>query len=211
MASQDSRPQSDSPVVPQNSLFRDLWRTITDPARAAEAGRPGLKASILLLGVNVLLFALSLQFLYPRMLDQMPFLGGLRRATKLITFSSNAVFDLELFLRWFAGALLVVACWFLGCLIVGWLSGDRALRNPAAALQSAAACAVPFFVATLLALPGFYAQYAASLLPVAALIFCGSIYHHAQTGRYHLSPAIAIYTTPVVWLAQIGCLVAIMP
>ena len=106
----------------------------------------------------------------------------------------------------------VDALWLVGIgFIVGWLSGDHALRSPAAALQAAGACAVPFFVGTVLAAPCFYLLPGAGLAPVAALIFSGNIYHHAQVSRYHLSPAVAIYTTPVVWLAQLGCLVASMP
>jgi len=211
MAEQEKGATGEKQGAGQKSLLKDILCTLANPGKVAEEGGPGLKASSILLGVTVLVFGLIYQYMFPRLLDQLPMLGGIRKVGKLLTFSKDAAFDFGLFLRFLIGAVLIMACWYLLALIAGLVSRDKALRSPLAALRTAAACAVPFTVATLLALPLFFAHYAAGLLPIIVLLFSTYIHHQSQVKYYKLTPAIAIYTSPLVWFIQIYCFTLVMP
>ena len=211
MSEQEKSQASDKQVATQKSLLKDILCTLANPGKSAEEGGPGLTASAILLSVTAVLFGLVFQYLIPRLLDKIPFLGGIRKVAKFITFSKDSAFDFELFVRFLLGAVLIIACWYLLALIAGLVSRDKALRSPVAALRQTAACVVPFLIATILALPLFFAHYAAGLLPIVALLFCTYIHHLSQVKFYRLTPAVAIYTSPLVWFIQIYCFTLVMP
>jgi hypothetical protein len=211
MSEQEKNQANDQQAVAQKPLLKDILSTLANPGKSAEAGGPGLPAAITLLSATALIFGLVFQFMIPRLLDQLPMLGGIRKVGKLLTFSKDAAFDFGLFFRFLLGAVLIIACWYVLALIAGFVSRDKALRCPVAALRQTAACAVPFTIATLLALPLFFVHYGAGLLPIVALLFCTYIHHLSQVKFYRLTPAVAIYTSPLVWFIQIYCFTLVMP
>lgn len=211
MSEQDKSQAGDKQAATRKSLLKDIMCTLANPGKSAEEGGPGLPAAITLLSATALIFGLIYQYIFPRLLDQLPILGGLRKAGKLLTFSKDSTFDVGLLLRFLLGAVLIIACWYLLALIAGFVSRDKALRSPVAALRQTAACAVPFSIATLLALPLFFVHYGAGLLPIVVLLFCTYIHHLSQVKFYRLTSAVAIYTSPLVWFIQIYCFTLVMP
>ncbi len=211
MSSQNAEQIGDTGGGAKPSFVKDLLCVLANPGKSAEAGGPGLPVAATLLGSTALIFGLIYQYMFPRLLDQLPILGGIRKVGKLLTFSKDAAFDFGLFIRFLIGAVLIIACWYLLAMLAGLVSRDKALRSPVAALRQAAACAVPFTIATLLALPLFFAHYGAGLLPIVVLLFSTYIHHLSQVKFYRLTPAVAIYTSPLVWFIQIFCFTLVMP
>ena len=202
-------PVDGAPRAPRFSVGA-LARLITDPARAAEELRHGLFESVAVIVPAAVLFAFCMQFMLPRLKDELPALGTLRKGVALIA-GSHDLMDWGTFWPELLAAFLCIAVWFVVYLAAGFASRGRELRSPLAALEAAAAGAVPVLLTAILALLLYQVRAVAGALFGAGFLFGSYMCYHAQVTRYCVPRWLAIYLAPLVFCVQMYIVKSFLP
>jgi ABC-type multidrug transport system permease subunit len=202
-------PVDGAPRAPRFSVGA-LVRLITDPARAAEELRHGLFESVAVIVPAAVLFAFCVQFMLPRLKDELPVLGSLRQGAAFIE-GSRDLMAWKTFWPELLAALLCIAVWFAVYLAAGFVSRRRELRGPRQALAAAAAAAVPVLLTAVLALLLYQVRAVAGAVFAAGFLFGSYVCYHAQITRYCVPRWLAIYLAPLVFCVQMYIVKSFLP
>lgn len=140
------------------------------------------------------LCAYAFQFLFPRLLNQVPWFGFLR-----MLFPSNwdPAFNLELFLRGGAMAALVIFLYVLVYWLGSYVTPGRAKSPMACSLAGLATC-IPILVTSGIALLAYPLHELFALLPGYGLLASTGLHVILLKDLYGLSRPITIYLVPLV-------------
>lgn len=173
---------------------------LLDPARA----EGGAAASGAVLALAIAAFAFAYQFVSPRIGDEIPLVGDLRKFSGALFGNGPKLFHFGLFLRGIAtGAVLCGVAAAFSLLA-------PAVRTIPGALGGAAAASSPLLLTSALAVPLYQIKPAFGLLPLLGLLWGAFLLHdRVSRGGFHRTGA--AYLAPLVWLVQLYLLYALLP
>ena len=159
---------------------------------------------LMLLGYGAVC-GMSFQFLYPRLLNNLPYLGALR---KLHLGTWNPGFDLELFLR---GSGMAVAILLIS-VVVYFLAGFLGKRKSLAVcyLAGMSTC-IPLAITCGLAFGFYFIDKSLGLAPVYGLLVSAFLQAFYLRDLFRVNRALTLYSSPLVLSAQVYLCYYLLP
>jgi hypothetical protein len=170
-----------------------------------------LKVSPFLLHLSVLGFiaacGYAFQYLFPRLLNSVPWLGFLRRLSPA---NWEPAFNPEFFLRGCAMGLLVIALYVLVYWLGSFVTPGRA-KSPMACYLAGLATCVPILLANGAAFAGYPFHKLFALLPGYGLFAATCLHVVLLKDLYGFSRPVAIYLAPLVLGTQLSGAYLLLP
>ena len=149
----------------------------------------------------------AFQFLFPRLLNQIPWFGFLRM---LFPGNWNPGFNLDLFLRGSAMGALVIALYVLVYFLGTYVTSGRP-KTPMACYLAGLATCIPIFITNIAALGVYRFHEFAALLPGYGILISTCLQVILLKDLYGFSRPITIYLAPLVLAAQLSGVVLLLP
>ncbi len=156
-------------------------------------------------GAYLLLCGMTFQYLYPRVLNEVPFLGFLR---KLWLVNWNPGFDMELFFRGAAMGLVFLIIYFCVFSLSGFVGRGKSLM---ACYVAGVATCIPIGVSCGLAFGLYYLDPALGLAPVYGLLASGFLQAFFMKEVCGFDRSLTIYLSPLVLGLQVYICSLLLP
>lgn len=153
----------------------------------------------------LLLCGMTFQYLYPRLLNEVPYLGSLR---KLWMANWNPGFDMELFLRGMAMGLVFILAYLAAYASAGLAGRARNLRSYYVA--SVTTC-IPIGLTCALAFGFHYLEPVLGLVPVYGLLVSSFLQAFFMKEVCGFNRSLTIYLCPVVLGTQVYICSLLLP
>ena len=147
----------------------------------------------------IALCAYAFQFLFPRLLNQVPWFGFLRM---FFPATWDPTFNMDLFIRGAAMGLLVISLYVLVYWLGSFVTPGRA-KSPMACYLAGLATCIPIVVANTVALLAYPLHELFALLPGYGLLTAMGLHVILLKDLYGISRPITIYLAPLVFGTQI--------
>ncbi|NDV62049.1 hypothetical protein G0Q06_06285 [Puniceicoccales bacterium CK1056] len=172
-------------------------------------GRSTVPPILILLSVvaYAALCGLAFQHLYPRLLNNVPWLGGFR---KLHPGNWNPAFDTELFIRGASMGMILFGTYWISYSLMSLLTPGRAKPITRCALASLSTC-VPVLICCAVGFFFYYLHNALGLLPVYGLFAAICLQVILLRDLFGVSRALVVYLVPSVLTAQLIACTLLLP
>ena len=193
------------------TMIKPLYELLLFPARTAEKGNAPKYITLATMVSMVLICAFSFQYIYPRILDELPLLGTIRQATTLM--NNAVIFNLPMFLRGLAMAISIFAVGFLVHLLSGRLlrAGNKQGWSTSQTLSSSTGSVVPLIYTSILGTFLVDIHYSMGFLPLLGLMAGCCIHYGIQVNQQKIWRNLAIYLAPTVLGGQIYVIILFLP
>jgi hypothetical protein len=155
----------------------------------------------------IALCAYAFQFLFPRLLNQVPWFGFLRM---LFPTNWDPTFNLELFLRGGAMGLLVILTYVLVYWLGSFVTPGRA-KSPMACYLAGLATCIPILMTNGIALLAYPLHEFVALLPSYGLLASTGLHVILLKDLYGFSRPVTIYLAPLVLGIQLCGVYLLLP
>ena len=149
----------------------------------------------------------SFQFLYPRLLNNVPWLGALR---KLDVTTWNPAFDPELFVRGVAMGFALLFSYLVVYSVMGLLGRGKGSVLVSAYLAALSTC-VPILVTCALSFGFYYLHDALGLVPGYGVLTAVCLHVIVLKDLYNCNRAFVVYFAPLVFSVQTYSIYLLLP